>query len=126
MWDATTFQRLATTLEIDIAAYRHDGTLTKPVTIWVVPVVDGLYVRSWRGTAGAWYRATQQTLTGRIWLGDANYAVRFVPIADVLVNDAIDAGYRSKYRTMMQYVSPMIGADARATTLQLVTETHKE
>ena len=35
---------------------RPDGTQRDPVTIWVVRTGDDLYVRSYRGTGGAWYR----------------------------------------------------------------------
>jgi hypothetical protein len=30
------------------------------VTIWVVREGDGLYVRSWRGLSGAWYRGAHE------------------------------------------------------------------
>jgi hypothetical protein len=48
---------------------RCDGTLRKPVTIWVVRVGDDLYVRSWRGRAGSWYRTAQDSHEGRISAG---------------------------------------------------------
>lgn len=35
-----------------------------PTTIWVVPVSDHLYVRSWRGPFGGWSKAAQATRVG--------------------------------------------------------------
>jgi hypothetical protein len=45
--------------EIKIAGRRRDGTLRRPVTIWLVRVGDDLYVRSVNGADAAWYRGTR-------------------------------------------------------------------
>ena len=46
----------ADTREIDIATRRKDGSLRSYVPIWVVSDGSDVYVRSWKGTDGAWYR----------------------------------------------------------------------
>jgi hypothetical protein len=90
------------------------------VTIWVVRHDDDLYVRSWRGRGGAWFRAAQARREGRIRAGGVEKDVTFVD-ADPDINDAIDAAYRTKYRRYADsYVRPMISPQARATTLTLV------
>jgi hypothetical protein len=90
------------------------------VTIWVVRHGDDLYVRSWRGLSGRWFRSAQQTHEGHIRAGGVDKDVTFVD-ADPDINDAIDAAYRSKYRRYAgSYVPPMLSPDARATTLKLV------
>jgi hypothetical protein len=105
--------------ELDIAAFRPDGTLRPYTTIWVVRVGDGLYVRSYRGRDGAWYQAVQRRPEGRIRTGGAEYDVTLGPPADV-DEDAIDVAYRSKYgRYGRSYLDPMLAPGARATTLRL-------
>ena len=108
--------------ELQLTARRRDGTLREPVTIWVVRHGDDLYVRSWRGKDGGWFRAIQQTREGHVSAGGVDKDVRFVDASgDVNTNDAIDAAYRQKYgRHGDAYVVPMVRPDARATTMKLV------
>ena len=105
---------------LEIAPLRPDGTLRKGVTIWVVRVGDDLYVRSWRGPGGAWFRAGQARRAGRIRAAGVEQDVTFVEEADPSINDQIDAAYQTKYRRYASYVPPMISPEARATTLKLV------
>ena len=107
--------------ELQIVTVRGDGTKRKPVTIWVVRVGDDLYVRSGYGDRAAWYRGTQSRRDGHITAGGVAKDVRFETAADPVLNDAIDAAYRSKYlHHGAQWVDPMVAADARATTIKLV------
>jgi hypothetical protein len=107
--------------ELELAPVRRDETLGNPVTIWVVRVGDDLYVRSWKGDAGAWFRATQVRHAGHIEAGGVGKDVTFVAETDVDVNDRIDAAYRVKYRRHGgRYVDPMVAPTARATTIKLV------
>lgn len=119
MWMADELDRLGAARELRLAARRDDGTLRGPTTIWVVRVGDELYVRSWRGPNGRWFRATQQTHAGHISAGGVEKDVTFA-VADAEVNDAVDAAYRAKYASAgSQYVEPMVRPEARATTLAL-------
>jgi hypothetical protein len=105
--------------ELEIAALRPDGTLRPYTTIWVVRVGDGLYVRSYRGQDGIWYRAVQRRAEGRIRAGGVERDATFEHPADA-DEDAIDAAYRSKYgRYGRSYLDPMLAPGARATTLRL-------
>jgi hypothetical protein len=91
------------------------------VTIWVVRSGDDLYVRSYRGRDGSWYRGTHARHRGHIRSGGIEKDVTFVDEADPDTNDRVDAAYRSKYeRFDSQYVDPMLAPAARATTLRLV------
>ena len=58
--------RIGAADELDISTRRADGTLGPPVPIWVVRVGDALYIRSWRGTGGAWYRTASAQRAGHI------------------------------------------------------------
>jgi hypothetical protein len=119
-WERDELERIGDADELELTARRPDGTVRKPVTIWVVRVGDDLYVRSWRGRGGRWFRAAEANPEGHVSGGGADRDVVFLA-ADEDVNDAIDAVYRAKYgRYGDSYVSPMVGPEARATTLRLV------
>jgi hypothetical protein len=59
-WTAEELDTIEAAEELEIAALRPDGTLRPFTTIWVVRVGDGLcddlYVRSWQGRGGGWFR----------------------------------------------------------------------
>ena len=93
----------------------------RAVTIWVVRVGDDLYVRSWKGDGGAWFRATRARHAGHITAAGVGKDVAFVDATDDDINDQIDAAYRTKYRRHGgRYVDPMVAPAARATTIRLV------
>ena len=54
-WTKDELQKIGASEEIELASLRRDGTLSTAVTIWVVRLGDDLYVRSWKGAAGAWF-----------------------------------------------------------------------
>jgi hypothetical protein len=95
-WTEDELERIAAAEELEIAPRRGDGTLRAPTTIWVVRVGDDLYVRSWRGPTGSWFRAAQQTHGGRISAEGIEKDARFVDAGDD-VDAAVDDAYRSKY-----------------------------
>ena len=119
-WTSDELDKIGAAEELQITSVRRDGTLRKPVTIWVVRHDDDLYVRSGYGHNAAWYRGTQVHHEGRIQAGGVDKDVRFVQ-ADPDLNDQIDAAYRTKYRRYADsYVPPMLSPEACATTLKLV------
>lgn len=118
-WTAEELDRVGTAQGLEIAPLRADGTPRRRVPIWVVRVGDELYVRSWRGASGSWFRAAQLQGEGEIHAGGVEKAVTFVK-ADENVDDAVDAAYRTKYARYPSYVEPMVGPDARATTLKVM------
>jgi hypothetical protein len=106
--------------ELQIASLRQDGTLRKPVTIWLVRVGDDLYVRSAYGESPAWLRGTRVRHEGRISAGGIEKDVSFVA-ADPADGDRIDAAYWDKYRRHgEQYVASVVTPEARSTTIRLV------
>lgn len=118
-WTSGELNRIGTAEELQIAPLRGDGTLSKPVTIWVVRVGDELYVRSYRGERGAWYRGALEQHAGHVQAGGVERDVTFVDEGDPAINDRIDDAYRAKYGRYPQYVAPMLTAEVRATTLKL-------
>ncbi len=106
--------------ELQVAALRPDGSLRPYTTIWVVRVGDDLYVRSYRGRGGAWFRSVLRRPEGRIRAGGIERDVTFEELADANY-DAIDQAYRTKYaRYARTYVDPMVSPKASAATLRLV------
>lgn len=120
-WNTDELDKIAKAEELQVSGRRSDGTLRDPVTIWVVRQGDELFVRSFRGKAGRWYRGTQASHEGRIRSGGVDKNVAFVPVTDEAVNAGIDTAYRTKYRRHeATAVDPMLAPPARATTMKLV------
>lgn len=118
-WTSAELERIASADELRIAPVRGDGTPGRAVPIWVVRVGDELYVRSWRGSDGGWFRAARASHAGHVSAGGVEKDVE-LPDADERTGDAVDAAYRQKYGHYSQYVEPMVSPQARATTLRLV------
>ena len=120
-WTKDELDKIAGADELQITSLRPDATMSKPVTIWVVRIGDDLYIRSYKGRGGSWFRAAQAQHAGRIRAGGVEKEVTFVDETDPGINDEIDAAYRTKYRGYSaQYVDPMVAAEARSTSVKLV------
>ena len=119
-WTNDELDKIGRAEELQIASLRRDGTLRKPVIIWVVRLGDDLYVRCVNGRDGAWFRGVQTRHEGRIQAGGVEKDVTFVEEADPVINDRIDAAYLTKYSRYPQYVAPMVTLEVRAATLKLV------
>jgi hypothetical protein len=120
-WTSDELSTIGNAAELQIAPLRPDGTPRDPVTIWVVRHGDNLYVRSYRGTGGSWFRDARARRQGRIQAGGIGKDVTFADETDPAVNDQIDTAYRGKYRRYGgTYVEPMVSPAARAATLRLV------
>lgn len=118
-WASEELDAIGAADEIDVAARRADGTLRPFTTIWVVRVGDELYVRSYRGRAGAWYQAAWRRPDGRIRAGGLVREVAFEHAIDA-DESAVDAAYHAKYgRYGAAYLDPMLAPAARETTLRL-------
>ena len=120
-WTGEELTKIGTAEELNLASMRRDDTLRKPVTMWVVRQGDRLYVRSVKGTTGAWFRGTQTRRQGHIRAGGVDKDVSFVFDTDDGVNDQIDAAYRDKYRRYpASIVNTVLTPAARSSTIELV------
>jgi hypothetical protein len=119
-WTSDELTRIGAADELAIASLQGDGTLRRPVTIWVVRYGDDLYVRSVNGPTAAWFRATQVRHEGHISAGGVDKDVVFANV-DYGLEDELDAVYRAKYR---RYGASVLGTvltpEARSATLRLV------
>ena len=120
-WTSDELKKVETAEELKIASLRRDGTLRKPVIIWVVRVGDELYVRSVNGRTSAWFRGVESRHEGQIRAGGVVKDVAFVEEPDSAINEQIDAAYRTKYRRYAESIINHInGSEARAATIKLV------
>jgi hypothetical protein len=67
-WTDAELRKIEAAEELRIASLRKDGTLRKPVIIWVVRVGNELYVRSVNGRTSAWFRGVESRYEGQIKL----------------------------------------------------------
>jgi len=118
-WTSDELSKIGAAEELQIAPLRQDGSLHKPVTIWVVRHGDDLFVRSVNGRTATWFRGAQLRHEAHIHAGGVDKDVLLVETDDL--NDAIDTAYRTKYR---HYAANIVNSDltpqARAATLKLV------
>lgn len=119
-WTNDELEKIGGANELEIASLRRDGTMRKPVPIWVVRHGEGLYVRSAYGHTAAWFRGIRARREGHIKAGGIDKDV-IAADTDPALNDQIDAEFRAKYRRHgAQYVDMMVTPEARSTTIKLM------
>jgi hypothetical protein len=82
--------------EVRIAGTRSDGSMRKPVIVWVVRVGDDLYTRSVNGPDAAWFRGTRTTRHGQLSAGALTTDVDFVDAVGE-ADSEVDAAYERNY-----------------------------
>ena len=118
-WTDDELRRIADSDELEIASMRSDGTLRRPVTIWVVRVGDDVYVRSVTGRDASWFRGAQDRHESRVSAGGVTKDVQLVEAEND--SDAIDAAYQTKYRRYAaRIIESIIAPRAGAATLRLL------
>lgn len=115
-WDADDLATIDEAGESTVAAHRADGTLRTPRIIWHVVTGGQLFIRSVRGTEGAWYRGVERTGTGVFEADGVRVEVSF--IRDDSHDAAIDQAYRDKYGSGSA-VRSITSPTATATTLRV-------
>ena len=120
-WTSDELNKIGTAEELQIASLRSDGTLRKPVIIWVVRLGDDLYVRSVNGRTSAWFRGIQARHEGRIQAGGVEKDVIFLEEAGLEINKQIDAAYHAKYHRYPSSVDRINSPEARLATIKLVS-----
>ncbi len=120
-WTSGELDSIGAAPELQITALGPDGTPRHPVPIWVVRHGDSLYVRSYRGAGGAWYRAATASRRAHVRAGGIDKDVTVTAVTNPAGNVQIDTAYRTKYgHHSAAYVGPMLAPQARATTLTLL------
>ena len=119
-WMSAELDKMDKAEELTLSSLRRDGTLRKPVIMWVVRVDGHIYVRAYKGRTSPWFRGAQTKHQGHIRAGGVEKDVNFVEEADPEVNRRVDAAYLAKYGRYPQYVAPMVEPAAKSATLELV------
>ncbi|MBV6756664.1 DUF2255 family protein [Rhodococcus opacus] len=119
-WGHKELGRIGGARQLEISTARRDGTFRSYITIWVVRISDGIYIRAYRGRDGSWFRQALRDRRGRIRADGLERDV-FFEEADNALRGFIDAAYRAKYGCGV-YVDAMIASTAAEATLELVPE----
>jgi hypothetical protein len=118
-WTSDELDTISDADELTLASVRDDGTLRRPVTMWVVRDADDVYVRSVNGRGSSWFRGALDRHEARIRAGGVEKDVSLTETHDV--NDEVDAAYQAKYGSRYPTIVPsIVTPDARAATLKLV------
>jgi len=121
-WTDAELSAIGGTDELHLSSLRADGTLAKPVTIWVARVGDDLYVRSVRGAGAVWFRGSRGTGKGHVSAGGVSADVAFDLVGEASKSE-IDAAYQAKYSGYpASFVNPMLAPPAQETTTRLVPQ----
>ena len=119
-WTPEQLDGIAAADEISIQTLGRDGTLRPAVRVWVVRVGDEVYVRSWKGQDGAWFRSATRAPEGAIRVAGTATNVTFDVAAPTELRTDIDAAYRAKYgRYGDAYLLPRVSDSAAAATVRL-------
>lgn len=116
-WQDADARELGDANEIDVVvpAPGRDDVRTP---IWIVAVDGDLYVRSWKGENGRWYRRARKYRTGAVIINGREYQVRFILADEPRLEARIDDAYRAKYGRS-SYTDAMTRPPATSTTLRL-------
>lgn len=115
MFDASTLAVLRDTKEVAIRTSNHPATA---VVIWVV-VADGeVFVRSFRGATGRWYRDLAGGGRATLEVSGRRLEVQAIPANDPGSIERASRAFLSKYQPS-PYAQAMVQADLLSTTLRL-------
>ncbi len=118
-WTSGELDILGYATELRISTRRPDGTLRPPVPIWVVRAGDDIYVRSYKGTGGAWFRHASRQGSAHVSVTGLDRDVTAEPVGQSL-RSMVDAAYQAKYaRYGRSYVTAMTSDTAADTTTRL-------
>ena len=109
---------LAAAEEIDIETRAANGTVHRTI-VWVM-VRDGVvYLRSYKGPAGRWYRETLAYPSVALHVDGRRLAASAQPATDPAAVEACSAGLREKYARSSS-LQAMLAASVLPTTLRVV------
>ena len=114
-FDADTLHALRDAREPTIRTYQHPNSA---VVIWVVVEGDGVFVRSWLGARGRWYKDLAAGGAATLEFADHRLPVKAFPASDA---DSVERASREilrKYRRS-SHAQEMVRAEILPTTLRL-------
>jgi hypothetical protein len=118
-WTSDELDAIGNAEELTLASVPRDGTLRRPVTMWVVRNGNDVYVRSVNGRGSSWFRGAQNRHEAAIRADGVKKDVELIETDDT--PEAVDAAYQAKYGSRYPSIVPSIVApEAQAATLKLV------
>jgi hypothetical protein len=114
-FDADTLGTLRELREVSVRTDKHPGSA---VVIWVVVADDGVFVRSFRGAKGRWYRDLAGGGPATLEFGGCRLAVQAVPASDAAAIEHASREFLRKYGPG-PYSTAMVQPEVVATTLRL-------
>ena len=114
-FDADTLGALRELREVGLRTGRHPESA---VVIWVVVADDGVFVRSFRGAKGRWYRDLAGGGPATLEFAGRRLAVQAVPANDPAAIEHASREYLRKYGPG-PYATAMVQPEILSTTLRL-------
>jgi hypothetical protein len=114
-FDADVRRALQDTKEVRIRTEKHPDSA---VIIWVVVAGEDVFVRSFRGDKGRWYRDLADGGAATLEVGERRVAVQAVPAKDAASIERASAAFLAKYGPG-PYAEAMVKPEVLGTTLRL-------
>jgi hypothetical protein len=114
-FDADTLRALRDEQEPVIRTEKHPKS---SVVIWVVVADDDVFVRSWRGTVGRWYKDLASGGAATLEFAGHRLAVQAIPASDAASIARTSREILRKYRHS-SHAREMVRDDILPTTLRL-------
>jgi len=114
-FDAETLRRLRAAREVSIRTEKHPDSA---VVIWVVVPDDEVFVRSWRGTRGRWYRDLASGGSATLEFGGRRLSVQAIPTNDAAAIARVSEELLRKYQSS-SHAPEMVRTEILPTTLRL-------
>jgi hypothetical protein len=114
-FDADTLRELRDVQEVAIRTEKHPKSA---VVIWVVVADDEVFVRSWRGAKGRWYRDLAAGVPATLEFAGRRLAVRALPASDQAAVARASREFLRKYQ-WSTHAQEMVRSETLPTTLRL-------
>ena len=114
-FDANTLRELRDLPEVVIRTEKHPET---GVTIWVVVADDEVFVRSWRGAEGRWYRDLAAGGPATLEYAGRRLAVQASPADDQDAVARVSREFLRKYQRN-NHAQEMVRSETLPTTLRI-------
>jgi hypothetical protein len=114
-FDANALRELRDAQEVAIRTEKHPKSA---VVIWVVVADDEVFVRSWRGAKGRWYRDLAAGGPATLKLAGRELAVQAVPASNPEAVTRASEEFLRKYQRST-HAQEMVRSETLPTTLRL-------
>ena len=116
-FDSQTLKQLANTKAIEIETYSATGQ-THRIVIWIMVEDQNVYVRSWLGPKGRWYKEITANPNGAIHMDGQRLPVHAVPVTDEAIITRVSDNILRKYHNSSS-AKDMVREEILSTTLLL-------